>query len=87
MEQMLKLKNAVNLIESSFWEKLLFSQLQVTQPPTDSVSSLSFSPKGNFLVATSWDNQVFTLHSLLLGHLWICFYLLAEIIPFYCVNK
>ncbi|RWR93052.1 protein RAE1 [Cinnamomum micranthum f. kanehirae] len=31
---------------------------EVTQPPTDSVSSLSFSPKGNFLVATSWDNQV-----------------------------
>ncbi|KAJ8625682.1 hypothetical protein MRB53_034212 [Persea americana] len=24
----------------------------------DSVSSLSFSPKGNFLVATSWDHQV-----------------------------
>ncbi|KAJ8625778.1 hypothetical protein MRB53_034308 [Persea americana] len=32
--------------------------VEVTQPPTDSVSSLSFSPKGNFLVATSWDNQV-----------------------------
>lgn len=31
---------------------------EVTQPPTDSVSSLSFSPKANFLVATSWDNQV-----------------------------
>ncbi|KAJ8622949.1 hypothetical protein MRB53_031478 [Persea americana] len=32
--------------------------VEVTQPPTDSVSSLCFSPKGNFLVATSWDNQV-----------------------------
>ncbi|KAK4424340.1 protein RAE1 [Sesamum alatum] len=31
---------------------------EVVQPPTDSVSSLSFSPKANFLVATSWDNQV-----------------------------
>ncbi|KAG2396279.1 Protein RAE1-like protein [Vigna angularis] len=31
---------------------------EVNQPPTDSVSSLSFSPKANFLVATSWDNQV-----------------------------
>ncbi|MED6133938.1 Poly(A)+ RNA export protein rae1 [Stylosanthes scabra] len=32
--------------------------IEVNQPPTDSVSSLSFSPKANFLVATSWDNQV-----------------------------
>ncbi|KAL0422356.1 UNVERIFIED_CONTAM: protein RAE1 [Sesamum latifolium] len=31
---------------------------EVVQPPSDSVSSLSFSPKANFLVATSWDNQV-----------------------------
>ncbi|CAN1121454.1 Protein RAE1 [Linum perenne] len=31
---------------------------EVIQPPTDSVSSLSFSPKANYLVATSWDNQV-----------------------------
>ncbi|KAB1213606.1 hypothetical protein CJ030_MR5G012388 [Morella rubra] len=30
----------------------------VAQPPSDSVSSLSFSPKANYLVATSWDNQV-----------------------------
>ncbi|XXG84376.1 hypothetical protein AAC387_Pa10g1903 [Persea americana] len=32
--------------------------VEVVQPPSDSVSSLSFSPKGNFLVATSWDKQV-----------------------------
>lgn len=32
--------------------------VEVAHPPTDSVSSLNFSPKGNFLVATSWDNQV-----------------------------
>ncbi|XP_039157874.1 protein RAE1 [Eucalyptus grandis] len=31
---------------------------EVVQPPNDSVSSLSFNPKANFLVATSWDNQV-----------------------------
>ncbi|WVZ09942.1 hypothetical protein V8G54_014472 [Vigna mungo] len=31
---------------------------EVAQPPSDSISSLSFSPKANFLVATSWDNQV-----------------------------
>ncbi|KAJ6934270.1 hypothetical protein NC651_009339 [Populus alba x Populus x berolinensis] len=32
--------------------------IEVSHPPSDSVSSLSFSPKANFLVATSWDNQV-----------------------------
>ncbi|XP_039158990.1 protein RAE1 [Eucalyptus grandis] len=31
---------------------------EVIQPPSDSVSSLSFSPRANHLVATSWDNQV-----------------------------
>ncbi|XP_047334673.1 protein RAE1-like [Impatiens glandulifera] len=31
---------------------------EVAQPPGDSVSSLCFSPKANFLVASSWDNQV-----------------------------
>ncbi|KAK6135405.1 hypothetical protein DH2020_030859 [Rehmannia glutinosa] len=31
---------------------------EVVSPPSDSVSSLCFSPKANFLVATSWDNQV-----------------------------
>jgi WD40 repeat protein len=34
---------------------------QITSPPTDGVSSLSFSPKANYLVATSWDNQVMHL--------------------------
>ncbi|KAH9667315.1 protein RAE1 [Citrus sinensis] len=32
--------------------------IEVSQPPSDSVSSLCFSPKANILVATSWDNQV-----------------------------
>ncbi|GAV72382.1 WD40 domain-containing protein, partial [Cephalotus follicularis] len=32
--------------------------VEVAQPPSDSVSSLCFSPKANLLVATSWDNQV-----------------------------
>ncbi|CAL0308629.1 hypothetical protein TanjilG_08340 [Lupinus angustifolius] len=31
---------------------------EVNQPPGDSISSLCFSSKANFLVATSWDNQV-----------------------------
>ncbi|XP_057803167.1 protein RAE1-like [Salvia miltiorrhiza] len=31
---------------------------EVVQPPSDSVSSLSFSPKANVFVATSWDNEV-----------------------------
>eukprot|EP00741_Cyanophora_paradoxa_P019326 tig00000215_g18655.t1 len=31
---------------------------EVDSPPTDGVSSLAFSPKANFLVAGSWDNQV-----------------------------
>ncbi|KAK9827320.1 hypothetical protein WJX81_004742 [Elliptochloris bilobata] len=32
--------------------------LEVSQPPSDGISSLSFSPVANHLVATSWDNQV-----------------------------
>ncbi|AQK40707.1 Protein RAE1 [Zea mays] len=31
---------------------------EILPNPGDSVSSLSFSPKSNLLVATSWDNQV-----------------------------
>lgn len=31
---------------------------EVTSPPDDSISSMSFSPTANLLVATSWDNQV-----------------------------
>ncbi|XP_062094845.1 protein RAE1-like isoform X2 [Humulus lupulus] len=31
---------------------------QVAEPPNDSISSLSFSPKADLLVATSWDNEV-----------------------------
>ena len=32
--------------------------VEVALPPTDSISSLSFSPVANYLIATSWDNQV-----------------------------
>ncbi len=32
--------------------------IELLQPPTDSISSLAFSPKANYLVAGSWDNQV-----------------------------
>ncbi|CAK9270188.1 unnamed protein product [Sphagnum jensenii] len=31
---------------------------EVVSPPTDGISSLSFSSKANYLVASSWDNQV-----------------------------
>jgi len=31
---------------------------EVASPPTDSISSLCFSPKANHLIATSWDNYV-----------------------------
>eukprot|EP00232_Nephroselmis_pyriformis_P003770 CAMPEP_0182913508 /NCGR_PEP_ID=MMETSP0034_2-20130328/38079_1 /TAXON_ID=156128 /ORGANISM="Nephroselmis pyriformis, Strain CCMP717" /LENGTH=341 /DNA_ID=CAMNT_0025050235 /DNA_START=160 /DNA_END=1182 /DNA_ORIENTATION=+ len=34
------------------------NDFEVQSPPTDGVSALAFSPKANFLVATSWDNQV-----------------------------
>ena len=30
----------------------------VTQPPNDSISKVSFSPTANYLIASSWDNNV-----------------------------
>ena len=30
----------------------------VANPPNDGISSLSWSPTGNFLVATAWDGDV-----------------------------
>lgn len=32
--------------------------IEVTQPPTDGISSLSFSPVADFLAASCWDNNV-----------------------------
>jgi mRNA export factor len=32
--------------------------IEVPQAPEDGISSLAWSPKANFLVAGSWDNQV-----------------------------
>ena len=32
--------------------------LEVTQPPSDSISKVAFSPNANYLVAASWDNNV-----------------------------
>jgi mRNA export factor len=34
------------------------ADFELAQPPADSISSVSFSPKANFLAATSWDNCV-----------------------------
>jgi WD40 repeat protein len=39
----------------------LFVVEQINSPPNDGISSLAFSPKANYLVATSWDNQVMPL--------------------------
>jgi mRNA export factor len=44
--------------------------VEVTQPPTDGISSLAFSPKANYLVATSWDNYVSFFSNLLLFTFW-----------------
>ena len=32
--------------------------LEVAQPPGDSISKIAFSPKANYLIASSWDNNV-----------------------------
>ncbi|GAQ82886.1 mRNA export protein [Klebsormidium nitens] len=32
--------------------------IEVQQPPNDGITSLGFSPKANYLVATSWDTEV-----------------------------
>jgi len=34
------------------------TDVEISQPPSDGISSMSFSPVGNFLCATSWDNNV-----------------------------
>lgn len=34
------------------------TDFELVQPPADSISHVTWSPKGNFLAATSWDNQV-----------------------------
>jgi mRNA export factor len=34
------------------------TDFELVSPPADSISSISFSPKANFLAATSWDNQI-----------------------------
>jgi hypothetical protein len=39
---------------------------QVVSPPTDGISNLSFSSEANYLVASSWDNQVYICSSLAL---------------------
>jgi WD40 repeat protein len=32
--------------------------IEVAQPPSDSISALSFSPQAEFLAVSSWDNNV-----------------------------
>ena len=31
---------------------------ELDQPPEDSISKVSFAPNSNYLVASSWDNNV-----------------------------
>lgn len=31
---------------------------EVQQPPDDSISKIAFSPNANYLIASSWDNNV-----------------------------
>lgn len=38
--------------------------VEVTQPPGDSISKLAFSPNANYLVAASWDNNVCLLSTI-----------------------
>lgn len=33
--------------------------VQITQPPTDSISEIAFSPTGDILAASSWDSLVY----------------------------
>jgi mRNA export factor len=32
--------------------------IEVTQPPTDGISSMSFHPSADFLAVSCWDNNV-----------------------------
>ena len=32
--------------------------MAVAQPPNDSISKLAFSPTANYLIGSSWDNNV-----------------------------
>ena len=34
------------------------NDFQVANPPSDGISSVEWSPMGNFLVATAWDGDV-----------------------------
>ena len=36
----------------------LMKDYEVQQPPEDSISSLSFSPNANYIVASSWNNAI-----------------------------
>ena len=38
-----------------------FPDVEVAQPPPDSISSLSFSPQSDHLAVGSWDNSVCSL--------------------------
>ncbi len=41
--------------------------MEVSEPPTDSISSLAFSPQADYLAVGSWDNSVSSSRKVLLG--------------------
>lgn len=47
---------AVNTSNSTAAEKDI--EVEVADPPSDSISSLSFSGQADYLAAGSWDNNV-----------------------------
>lgn len=53
--------------------------LELDQPPEDSISKLAFAPNSNYLVASSWDNNVsrkgtvlFNAHLLMFSGVCVC---------------
>jgi len=44
---------------------VLNKDFEVQQPPEDSISSLKFSPNSNYLVGSSWNNNVSDLDHVL----------------------
>lgn len=59
---------------------------EVSSPPDDSISSLAFSPSTlpqNFLIAGSWDNNVFYIF---LKYLLLIYVFLVEFMLFYLLR-
>ena len=42
--------------------------MELDQPPEDSISKVAFAPNSNYLVASSWDNNVRSMKCIYLVH-------------------